>query len=278
MPVPTLAPLALGHGAVIPRLGLGTWPLRGAEAERTVARALDAGYRLVDTAYAYGNERDVGRGLRASGVPRDELFVTSKLNGEWHGEREAQEACARSLEQLGLEQLDLFLIHWPLPRRDRYVEAWRGMIRLLEDGSVRAIGVSNFKPAHLQRLLDETGVTPDVNQIELNPYVSRAAARAFHAEHGIVTESYSPLGRGGRLLEDPAIVRVAERQGRTPAQVVLRWHLELGLVAIPKSRDPERLRENLEALSFELPPEDVAALSALDQGEAAATDSDVAGH
>jgi 2,5-diketo-D-gluconate reductase A len=274
-----LAPTTtLLHGAQIPQLGLGTWPLRGADAERAVLSALELGYRLVDTAHAYGNEDAVGRAVAACGLPREELFITTKLNAEWHGEREVRDAFAMSTEQLGVDTLDLLLIHWPNPDLDRYVDAWRGMAGLLDEGLCRAIGVSNFKPAHLQRLLDEVGVVPDVNQIELNPHVTRAASRAFHAEHGIATQSWSPIGKGGELLEEPVVAELAERHGRTPAQVVLRWHVELGLLSVPKSADPERQRGNLEVFDFALEPEEVQRISALDRGEAAATDSDAFGH
>ena len=275
-PVPTV-PLA--HGAAIPQLGLGTWPLDDAQAERVIADAVEAGYRAVDTAENYGNERGVGRGLRASGVPREELFVTTKLNKRWHGVELAAEALDASLERLGLDYVDLLLIHWPNPEQDQYVQAWQGLVRLLEQGRLRAIGTSNFKPAHLQRLLDETGVGPDVNQIQLNPTVARAEARAFHELHGIVTQSWSPLGgEGADVLGEPVVQEMAERYGRTPAQVVLRWHLELGLVAVPKSGNPTRLRQNLEVTDFALDPVDVETLTGLDRGESAAVDSDSFGH
>ena len=266
------------HGAEIPRLGLGTWPMDDGEAERAVATAIEAGYRLVDTAYAYGNETGVGKGLRASGLPREELFVETKLNADWHGYDEVREAFGESTRKLGVDHLDLFLIHWPNPGRDRYVDAWRGLAALLDEGLCRAIGVSNFKPAHLDRILDATGVVPDVNQIECNPHVSRDAARAYHAEKGIATQSYSPIGRGGDLLAEPAVVEAAERHGRTPAQVVLRWHAQLGLLTVAKSADPERQRQNIAVFDFELTPEEMAGLGALDRGEAAATDSDTFGH
>jgi 2,5-diketo-D-gluconate reductase A len=270
--------LKLVHGASIPLIGLGTWPMSNAEAETAVAQAVEAGYRLVDTAYAYGNEEGVGRGLRASGLPREELFVTTKLNGEWHGYDAVQESFAASAERLGVDYVDLYLIHWPLPRQDRYVDAVRGLAKLLEDGRIRALGVSNFKPAHLDRVLAETGVVPDVNQIQLNPGLTRDAARAYHAEHGIVTQSWGPIGQGGGLLEEPVIVKIAELYGRTPAQIVLRWHIELGLITVPKSADPERMKANIDIFDFALTPEEVAAISALDQGEAAAADSDRIGH
>jgi len=275
----TAPTIPLLHGTTIPQLGFGTSPMDDATAERAVATAIEAGYRLVDTAENYANERGVGRGLRASGVPREELFVTTKFNKRWHGVELAAEAFQRSADRLGLDYIDLLLIHWPNPRQDRYVQAWQGLANLLEQGRVRAIGVSNFKPSHLERIIAETGVVPDVNQIQLSPSVTRADARAYHAERGIVTESWSPLGGGGAdELRHPVVIELAERYGRTPAQIVLRWHIELGLVAIPKSATPERIRQNIEIFDFSLTPADVAAISALDQGEAAAVDSDSFGH
>ncbi|MGD0196639.1 MAG: aldo/keto reductase [Solirubrobacteraceae bacterium] len=262
----------------MPQVGLGTWPMSNAEAEAAVVAAVERGYRLFDTAYIYGNEEGVGRGMRASGLPREELFVTTKLNGQWHGYREAQQAWADSARKLGVDYIDLLLIHWPLPAQDRYVDAWRGLVRLLEDGKVRAIGGSNFKPAHLERLLDETGVVPDVNQIELNPYTIRSGPRTFHAEHAIVTQSWTPIGHGRELLREPVIVEIATSHGHTPAQVVLRWHLELGCGAVPKSSRPERMAENIGIFDFALTQEEVAAISSLDRGEAYADDSDVIGH
>jgi 2,5-diketo-D-gluconate reductase A len=274
-PAPTVT---LAHGAEIPQLGLGTWPMDNREAEHAVATAIEAGYRLVDTAHAYGNETGVGKGLRASGLSREELFVTTKLNAQWHGVEEAREAFADSTRKLGVDHLDLYLIHWPNPRLGRYVDAWTGLVRLQREGLCRAVGVSNFKPEHLDRAIDATGVAPDVNQIELNPHVTRDGPRAYHAEHGIATQSYSPIGRGGDLLSEPAVAEIAEHHGRTPAQVVLRWHVELGLLAVVKSSDPARQAANLAVFDFALEPEEVARLSALDRGEAAATDSDTFGH
>jgi 2,5-diketo-D-gluconate reductase A len=276
MTVPTLRLL---HGADIPQLGLGTSPMGDDEAERVVADAIAAGYRLIDTAEAYGNEAGVGAGIRASGVPRAELFVTTKFNKRWHGKDLAEQAYEGSIDRLGLDYLDLLLIHWPNPGQDRYVQAWDGMVQLLEGGRVRAIGTSNFKPAHLDRIITETSVVPDVNQIQLNPMATRVDARAYHFAQGIVTESYSPLGgQGAEVLTEPVVVRIAEETGRTPAQVVLRWHVELGLVAVPRSSDPERLRQNLDVFDFRLTEDQVAALSALDRGEDAVTDSDRFGH
>ncbi|MEU8036706.1 aldo/keto reductase [Streptosporangium sp. NPDC049078] len=276
MTVLDIPTVKLVNGADIPQVGLGTWPMSDAEAEIAVAAAVEMGYRLVDTAHAYYNETGVGRGLRASGVPREELFVTTKLHDEWHGYDAAQEAYQASLDRLGLDYADLYLIHWPRPRKDRYVEAWKGMVKLLRDGRVRAIGVSNFKPAHIERLLAETGVVPDVNQIQLNPFLTRDEPRAYNAEHGIVTQSWSPIGRGGDLLEHPVVTAVAERHGRPPAQIVLRWHIELGLITVPKSSSSDRIRGNADIFHFTLTSEEVAELSSLDRGEAAAIDSDAA--
>jgi 2,5-diketo-D-gluconate reductase A len=263
----------------MPRLGVGTWPMDDAEAERVIAEAIEIGYRLVDTAENYGNERGVGRGLKASGVAREDLFVTTKFNKRWHGVELAAEAFERSADRLGVDYVDLLLIHWPNPDQDRYVEAWRGLARLLEQGRVKAIGTSNFKPAHLERIIAETGVVPDVNQIQLNPGVVREGPRGFHVERGIVTQSWSPIGgQGVEILGEQVIVDLAERHGKTPAQIVLRWHMELGLTAVPKSSDPERLAQNLDIFDFSLSSEDVAAISALDKGEEAAADSDSFGH
>jgi 2,5-diketo-D-gluconate reductase A len=275
--IPTTFELA--HGARMPRLGFGTSPMDDRDSERAVAQAIEVGYRLVDTAESYGNERGVGRGLAASGVPREELFVTTKMDKRWHGVDLAGQALTHSLDRLGLDYVDLFLIHWPNPQQDRYVDAWRGLARLLEDGRVRAIGMSNFKPAHLDRVIEATGVTPDVNQIQLSPLTTREATRAYDEEHGIVTQSWSPIGGGrGAVLDEPVVVDIARRIGRSPAQVVLRWHLQLGLSAIPKSSDPARIRENFHVFDFALNDADMAALSGLDRGESEVVDSDDFGH
>jgi 2,5-diketo-D-gluconate reductase A len=273
--VPTI-PLA--NGVTMPALGLGTSPMGDEETEVTVTAALRAGYRLVDTAENYGNERGVGRGIRASGVDRDEVFVTTKFNERWHGFEEAQQAFATSAERLGLDRIDLLLIHWPVPRKDRYVAAWRGLVKLLEDGKVRAIGVSNFKPAHIDRLLGETGVAPHVNQVQLDPRIGRADQRSYHAAHGIVTESWSPIGQGGGLLADPAIAGVARRHSKTPAQIVLRWHVQLGLIPIPKTSRPQRLAENIDVFDFELSSDEMDEITELDRHGEGAVDSDRFGH
>ncbi|CAJ60525.1 MULTISPECIES: aldo/keto reductase [Frankia] len=277
-PVPTV-PLA--HGARMPQLGLGTWPLDDHAVQGVVEQAIGLGYRLIDTAHNYGNEKGVGAGLRAAGVAREELFVTTKFNKRSHSVRGVRRAAAESTRRMGLDYVDLLLIHWPNPWRDRYVAAWKGLVDLVKDGQVRAIGVSNFKTTHLDRLLAETGVAPDVNQIQLDPRLGRGAIRAYHAEHGIVTEAWSPLGAGTGLLDEPVIARIAAAHGRTPAQVVLRWHVELGVVAVPKSASPARLAENIDVFDFSLTAAEITAISDLDRGaagEADALDSDVFGH
>lgn len=249
------------------------------QTETAVAAALQDGYRLIDTAENYGNERGVGRAIKASGVPREQLFVTTKFNKRWHGVELAAEAFERSAERLGLDYIDMLLIHWPNPQQDKYVAAWQGLIRLLEQGRLRAIGTSNFKPAHLERIITETGVVPDVNQIQLNPEVARVESREFHARHGIVTESWSPFGgSGAHLLRQPAIVEIAQRYQKTPAQIVLRWHIELGLVVIPRSSNPARLKQNIQIFDFALSSSDVTIITGLDQGEQAGADSDRFGH
>ncbi|MEU1189180.1 aldo/keto reductase [Streptomyces sp. NPDC005859] len=251
----------LNDGTRLPAVGLGTWPMDDAEAERAVAEALGLGYRLVDTATNYRNESGVGRGVARGGVPREELVVTTKLPGRHHGYEETLASFEDSRRRLGLAYVDLYLIHWPLPRVDRFVDSWRAMIKLREDGLVRSIGVSNFTAGHIERLEKETGVLPSVNQIELHPLFPQDELRAFHEAKGIRTESWSPLGRGSALLDDPAVVSVAGSLGVTPGQVVLRWHFELGAVPIPKSSSPERQRANLDVFGFELGPAQLAAIA-----------------
>lgn len=273
----TIPDIALRHGARIPVLGLGTWPMDDDESAAAVRAAAEHGYRLFDTAENYRNEVGVGRGIRDTGLPREEVFVTTKFNKQWHSVEGARQALEASLERLGLDYVDLLLIHWPIPQQDRYVDAFAGLVELLRVGAVRAIGTSNFKPAHLQRVLDETGEVPDLNQIQLSPYTTRSEARAFHQEHRIETQSWSPIKAEG-LLTDPVVTGIAVEMGRTPGQVVLRWHLQLGLLAVVKSSRPERMIENASLFDFELSDQQVAALTALDRGEAAAADSDVDGH
>lgn len=278
--VPSAVPsLALNSGGSIPQLGLGTWPLDDAEVEKAVIAAAELGYRHVDTAVKYGNEIGVGRGVAASGVAREDWFVTTKLDGEYQGQDRAVAGLDASLERLGLDYVDLLLIHWPLPARDEFVSTWETFIRLREAGKARAIGVSNFKPAHLDKLIAATGVVPAVNQIQLSPAITRREQRAFDTEHGILTESWSPLGGGsGDLLSSRVLARVAEKHERTPGQIVLRWHIQNGLVVIPKSADPQRMADNLAVFGFELDADDLAALDTLDEGPDAGVDSDRSGH
>ncbi|MGN6361916.1 MAG: aldo/keto reductase [Thermomicrobiales bacterium] len=269
--IPTIT---LNTGHVLPLLGLGTWPLTDAEATEVVPAALAQGYRLVDTAARYGNEAGVGRGIAAAGLPRAELFVTTKLRGRDHGYATTQAALRHSLEALGLDYVDLFLIHWPLPRVDKYVESYRAILDLVGEGLVRSAGVSNFKRHHLQRLIDETGVAPAVDQIQLSPALPRPAIRAYLAEQGIATQAWSPLGLPEGVLDAPIVADLAAKYGRSPAQIILRWHVQQGISAIPKSADPGRQRENATVFDFALDAGEVAALAALDVGEATARDAD----
>jgi 2,5-diketo-D-gluconate reductase A len=274
----TTPSLPLNNGTSIPQIGLGTSPLTDKEVERTIVVATELGYRHIDTAARYGNETGVGAGIRSSGLPREEFFVTTKLDGPYQGDDRAVAGLDGSLERLGLDYVDLLLIHWPLPARDQYVSTWKTFARLLAAGKTRAIGVSNFKPAHLERLLAETDVAPAVNQIQLNPGVPRAEQREYDSAHGIVTESWSPLGAGNDLLASPVLARIGAQYGKTPGQVVLRWHVELGLVAIPKSATPARLAENLDVFDFALSPDDLRAIEDLSVGAAPGVDSDRTGH
>jgi 2,5-diketo-D-gluconate reductase A len=274
----TVPSLPLNNGTSIPQIGLGTWPLNDTEVARTIIVATELGYRHVDTAAKYGNETGVGAGIRSSGIPREEFFVTTKLDGTYQGDDRAVAGLDESLGRLGLDYVDLLLIHWPLPARDQYVSTWKTFEGLLAAGKTRAIGVSNFKPAHLERLRAEADVVPAVNQIQLNPRVPRTEYREYDAAHGIVTESWSPLGAGNDLLASPELVRIGAQYGKTPGQVVLRWHVELGLVAIPKSATPARLAENLDVFDFALSPDDVRAIGALSVGAAPGVDSDHTGH
>ena len=251
----------LRDGHPLPIVGLGTFGLRGAEGVEAVASALRGGYRLLDTALRYRNEREVGDGLRASGIPRDEVVVTSKLRGRHHGN--ARRGLELTLAGLGLDRVDLYLIHWPLPALGRYVDTWRTMIELRDEGLIRSIGVSNFTPKQLSRLIDETGEVPVVNQVELHPRLPQAAQREFHDLHGIVTSSWSPLGR---LRDNAVIAGIARARSISPAQVVLRWHLQLGAVPIPKSGSPARQAQNLDVVGSDLSAEDMAAIASLETG------------
>jgi len=275
-----LAPtLPLRHGAEIPVLGLGTSPLVGADSVRQVRTALESGYRLIDTAENYHNEDAVGQAIRDIGMNRNEIYITTKFNRRWHDVDGVRQAYEASLRRLGVDYIDLMLVHWPNPDQDRYVEAVQGLQALLDSGGLRAIGTSNFKPAHLQRVLDETGITPDVNQIQLSPYSTRNESREYHAAHDIVTESYSPLGASSSDLRgDPVITGIAKDHGKSPTQVVLRWHVQLGLVAIPRSSNPGRIAENIDIFDFGLTEQEMSKISALDRGESVVIDSDVFGH
>jgi 2,5-diketo-D-gluconate reductase A len=265
--------IPLAEDVEIPQLGFGVFQVPPEDTADVVGRALATGYRHIDTAAAYGNEAGVGEAIRASGLDRDEVFVTTKCFNSDHGYEEAGRALRASLERLGMESVDLYLIHWPVPSRDRYVDTWKAFVDARSEGLVRSIGVSNFQPDHLDRLVEETGVTPSVNQVELHPRLQQPGLRRKHAELGIVTEAWSPLAQG-EVLDDPAITEIAEAHGRTPGQVVIRWHLQIGNVVIPKSVTPERIRQNFEVLDFELSDEQMAAIEALDAGERTGPDPD----
>ncbi|MGB8943317.1 MAG: aldo/keto reductase [Streptomyces sp.] len=249
----------------MPQLGFGVWQVPDDEAESAVATALEAGYRSIDTAAIYGNEEGTGKAIAASGIARDELFVTTKLWNNDQGYDSTLRAFDASLEKLGLDHVDLYLIHWPLPSKGLAVDTYKAFEKIQADGRAKSIGVSNFLPEHLEQLLAETSVVPAVNQIELHPHLQQRASREFHAEQGIATEAWSPLGQGKGLLEVPAIVAIARKHGRTPAQAVLRWHIQLGNVVIPKSVTPSRIKENIDVFDFELDAEDMAAISALNE-------------
>lgn len=264
----------LNDGRRIPQLGLGVWQVPDADAPRVVQAALEAGYRSIDTAAIYGNERGVGAGMRASGIPRQEIFLTTKLWNARQGYDETLTAFDRSLERLNVEYVDLYLIHWPLPSIDRYVATWKAFIRLREEGRAKSIGVSNFQPAHIQRLIDETGVTPALNQVELHPLFHQRAVREFDRRHNIATESWSPLGQG-RLAGNEVLQSIAAAHGRTLAQVILRWHLQNDLIVIPKSIAPARLRENISIFDFALTAQEMQQIEALDSGGRIGPDPDV---
>ena len=273
-PVPNVS-LSAGTTTIdIPQLGFGVWQVPDAEVTDAVATALEVGYRSIDTAAAYENEDGVGRALARTDVPREEIFLTTKVWNDQQGYDATLRAFDASAKRLGQEVVDLFLIHWPVPAKDAYVDTWRALLELRTQGRIRAAGVCNFQPAHLQRLLDETGELPALNQIELHPRLQQRELRAFHAQHGIVTEDWSPLASGGELLEDPVITGIAQRLSRTPAQVVLRWHVQLGHVVIPKSVTPSRIAENFQIFDFELEPEDLAAIEGMDRGERTGPDPD----
>ncbi|TIC83573.1 aldo/keto reductase [Nocardioides sp. GY 10113] len=264
--------LSLNDGSSIPQLGFGTFKVADDDAPRVVGDALEAGYRHLDTAQMYGNESGVGAAIAASGIPRDELYVTTKLHNPFHRPADVRSSFAASLEKLGLDRVDLFLIHWPLPTRydGDYVSTWEAMLGLLAEGGTRSVGVSNFQPDHLERIVSATGAVPAVNQIEVHPYFTNEAARAATLAHGARVEAWSPIARG-QVLDDAVIGRIAAELGRTPSQVTLRWHLERGDIVFPKTTRPERMAENLAVLDFTLTPDQVAEISALDRGESGRT-------
>jgi 2,5-diketo-D-gluconate reductase A len=258
--------ITLNDGVDIPQLGLGVWTLTDDQAFHSLQIALKAGYRHVDTAMVYGNEEGVGRAIVASGIPRQDIFVTTKLWNCDHGYDATLRAFERSMRRLSLEHLDLYLIHWPAPRTDRYVDTWRALARLQNDKRVSSIGVSNFNANHLERIISATGVTPSVNQIEVHPDFTQGELVAACRRHGIVVQAWSPLGQGGALLTDPIFTRVAEKHGKTPAQAILRWHVQQGYVVMPRSRNSEHIRSNIDLFDFALDTSDLATIGAITPG------------
>lgn len=260
----TIPSLTFHDGKQAPQLGLGVWQIKNDEVSAVVKTALDTGYRSIDTAAIYDNETGVGRGIAQAGMPRDQLFVATKVWNTDHGHEPTRAACLASLDRLGLDYVDLYLIHWPVPKVNQYVQAWEAMIQLRDEGRAKSIGVCNFNIDHLQDLLDQTGVLPVVNQIELHPLFQQAALREFHAEHDIITEAWSPLGQG-HLWDDPALQVLSQKHERSVAQIILRWHVQLGNMVIPKSVTPARLQENIAVFDFELDSDDMAAIAALNR-------------
>jgi 2,5-diketo-D-gluconate reductase A len=270
-----LAPnIILNDGIAMPSLGFGTWPLNDSEAADAVTLAIASGYRMIDTASIYGNETGVGEGLRRAGLPRDELFVTTKVRGADQGYDATLRALEQSLQRLGLDHVDLYLIHWPLPAKDLYVDTWRALETLRAAGKTRSIGVSNFTPAYIDRLLAETGATPSVNQIEMHLEFAQAEQRRYNQRHGIATQSWSPLGRGSDVLTHPVLQQLAAKHDKSPAQIALRWHVQSGAVPIPKSQHAQRMKANLDVFDFVLDASDMAALAQLDAGARLGGDPD----
>jgi 2,5-diketo-D-gluconate reductase A len=264
MSIPTYT---LNDGNTIPAVGFGTYPLRGDDGIEAIRAAIESGYRLLDTAVNYENEEEVGEAVRRSGVPRDEIMLTSKIPGRHHGHDDAIASTKESLKRLGVDHLDLHLIHWPNPSVDKYVEAWSALVDLREQGLVRSIGVSNFTGEHLTRIIDETGVTPAVNQLELHPYFAQQAMREVHDKLDIRTEAWSPMGKRQAPFKEKPVAEAAERHGVTPGQVLVRWHVQLGTLPIPKSATPERQRQNLDVFGFELSDDEMAAIATLDRSD-----------
>jgi 2,5-diketo-D-gluconate reductase A len=275
--VPSVPSIRLNNGVEIPQLGFGVFQIKPKDTVEAVGTALRIGYRHIDTAQMYGNEKQVGEAIAKSGLDRSDIFVTTKLNNDKHDFDDALAAMDQSLADLGLDQVDLFLIHWPLATVTDHVQTWRAMERVYADGKARSIGVSNFQTHHLRKLHSETDVPPAVNQIELHPYLTQPELRAFDAEHGIATEAWSPIARGG-VLTDPAITDLAATHDRTPAQIVLRWHIQLGNIIFPKSTTPERIQQNFEIFDFELSEAELGMISALNRDERIGPDPDVFDH
>jgi len=265
--------LTLNNGTSIPQLGFGVFQVEPEETRQAVLSALETGYRHIDTAEMYGNEKEVGQAVRDSAVPREQVFVTSKLNNGFHAHDAALAAFDRTMEDLGFDYLDLFLIHWPLPAVGDFTETWKAMEEIYRSGRARAIGVSNFLPHHLERLAQTSTTVPAVNQIEVHPYLAQDGLRAYNADHGIATEAYSPIAQG-KVLDDPVVTAIAERLERSPAQVTLRWHIQRGDIVFPKSVTPSRVEENFRLFDFELTADDMAAISGLDRGERTGFDPD----
>ncbi|CAB4956890.1 unannotated protein [freshwater metagenome] len=264
----TVPNIALPDGTSIPQLGFGVFQVPPEDTAATVVQAFEAGYRHIDTAQMYGNEAGVGEAIRTSGLARDDLYVTTKLNNSFHRPDDARREIDASLEKLGLDQVDLFLIHWPLPTQydGDFVQTWRALIEAQEAGKTRSIGVSNFQPAHLDRIVEETGVVPVVNQVEVHPFFSNEDVRAANQRHGVLTEAWSPIAKG-KVMDDDTIGEIASLVGRTPAQVTLRWHVQRGDIVFPKSMNPDRMRQNFEIFDFELEPTHMSAIDELDRGE-----------
>jgi diketogulonate reductase-like aldo/keto reductase len=269
--------ITLNNGVSIPQVGLGVWQAaEGSEVENAVQSALESGYRLIDTAAIYGNEKGVGKAMKTSGVPREEIFLTTKLWNAHHEYDAALRAFDESLQKLDTDYVDLYLIHWPLPMEGKFTQAWKALEKIYADGRARSIGVSNFKPAHLDTLLAESEVTPAVNQIELHPMLTQRETRDYCAPHNIIIESYSPIMRGGEILENELISGFAQKYSKTPAQIVLRWHVQNGFIVIPKSVNAERIQENIDLFDFELTEDDVQQIDAMDNGTRLGADPDEA--
>lgn len=262
--MPDIPQIRLNDGKTIPQLGFGVWQVSNDEVTRAVQTAIAAGYRSIDTAQGYHNEDGVGKAIAESGVPRGDLFITSKLRTGDQGYDTTIKSCLASLERLGLDYLDMFLIHWPVPAHDRYSDTWKAFVQLQRDGRVRSIGVSNFLPGHIERIIADSGVTPAVNQIEVHPEYQQRDVRAFHERHDIAIESYSPLGSGA-VLDNAVIAEIGKKHGKAPAQVIIRWHLQQGLIVIPKSVHADRIKANLDVFGFELDGDDMDRIAALDR-------------